>query len=74
MLTSQENDLLCRVEGAAPMGGLMRRHWIPVCLAEEVAEADGAPVHAKVLGEEDRLANARRVERGARRRIEEQPR
>jgi phthalate 4,5-dioxygenase len=52
MMTIQENDLLCRVEGAAPMGQLMRRHWIPVCLAEEVAEADGTPVHAKVLGED----------------------
>ena len=52
MLTPQENDLLCRVEGAAPMGQLMRRHWIPVCLAEEVAEADGTPVHAKILGED----------------------
>ena len=52
MLTSQENDLLCRVEGDAAMGRLMRRHWIPVCLAEEVAEADGTPVHAKILGED----------------------
>src|SRR5258706_482299 len=52
MLTPEENDLLCRVEGAAPMGSLMRRHWIPVCLAEEVAEADGTPVHAKILGED----------------------
>ena len=52
MLTSHENDLLCRVEGDAPMGSLMRRHWIPVCLAEEVAEADGTPVHAKILGED----------------------
>ena len=52
MLTSQENDLLCRVEGDASMGQLMRRHWIPVCLAEEVAEADGTPVHAKILGED----------------------
>ncbi len=52
MLTRQENDLLCRVENAAPMGELMRRHWIPVCLVEEVAEADGAPVHAKILGED----------------------
>jgi phthalate 4,5-dioxygenase len=52
MLTIQENDLLCRVEGAAPMGQLMRRHWIPVCLAEEVAEAGGTPVHAKILGED----------------------
>ena len=52
MLTPQENNLLCRVEGAAPMGQLMRRHWIPVCLSEEVAEADGTPVHAKILGED----------------------
>ena len=52
MLTPQDNDLLCRVEGAAPMGQLFRRHWIPVCLAEEVADADGTPVHAKVLGED----------------------
>jgi phthalate 4,5-dioxygenase oxygenase subunit len=52
MLTAQENDLLCRVEGAAPMGGLMRRHWIPVCLSEEVTESDGTPVHARVLGED----------------------
>ncbi len=52
MLTAEENDLLCRVEGDAPMGQLMRRHWTPVCLIEEVAEPDGAPVKAKVFGED----------------------
>jgi phthalate 4,5-dioxygenase oxygenase subunit len=52
MLTPQDNELLCRVEGAAPMGQLMRRHWTPVCLIEEVAEADGAPVRARVFGED----------------------
>ena len=51
MLTTEENDLLCRVEGDAPMGRLMRRHWTPVCLIEEVAEPDGAPVSARVFGE-----------------------
>lgn len=51
MLTREENDLLCRVEGDAPMGQLMRRHWTPVCLIEEVGEPDGDPVHARVLGE-----------------------
>ena len=39
MLTAEENDLLCRVEGDAPMGQLMRRHWMPACLIEEVAGA-----------------------------------
>lgn len=52
MLTPLENDLLCRVEGKAPMGGVMRGHWLPVCLAEEVAEPDGAPRHARLLGED----------------------
>ena len=52
MLSSDENDLLCRVEGDAPMGQLMRRHWTPVCLQEEVSEPDGAPVKARVFGED----------------------
>ena len=52
MLTSEENDLLCRVEGKAAMGQLMRRHWTPVCLIEEVSEPDGTPVKARVLGED----------------------
>ena len=52
MLSHEENDLLCRVEGDAPMGQLMRRHWTPVCLIEEVAEPDGAPVRARLFGED----------------------
>lgn len=52
MLTKEQNELLCRVEGAAPMGQLMRRHWLPVCLSEEVAEPDGTPVRARLLGED----------------------
>jgi phthalate 4,5-dioxygenase oxygenase subunit len=51
MMTPEENDLLCRVEGQAPMGQLMRRHWTPVCLLEEVSEPDGDPVQARVFGE-----------------------
>lgn len=50
MISHDDNQLLCRVEGDAPMGGLMRRHWLPVALVEEVAEPDGAPVEARVLG------------------------
>ena len=52
MLTKEQNELLCRVEGAAAMGRLMRSHWLPVCMAEEVAERDGAPVRARLLGED----------------------
>ena len=55
MLTHAENDLLCRVEGDAPMGQLMRRHWIPACLTK-VAERDGTPVRVRLLGEPGRLS------------------
>lgn len=51
-MTPEENELLCRVTGDAPMGQLMRRHWTPICLIEEVVEPDGTPVRAKVFGEE----------------------
>ncbi|HEY7238752.1 MAG TPA: Rieske 2Fe-2S domain-containing protein [Burkholderiales bacterium] len=51
-LSHEENELLCRVEGEAPMGGIMRRHWLPVCMSEEVAQRDGAPVRSRLLGED----------------------
>src|SRR4029078_13111173 len=50
-MTPEENDLLCRVEGNAPMGQIMRRHWIAACLSEEVAEPDGMPKRLRLLGE-----------------------
>jgi phthalate 4,5-dioxygenase oxygenase subunit len=34
------------------MGLLMRRHWIPACLSEEVAESDGTPIRVRLLGED----------------------
>ena len=52
MLTKEQNELLCRVEADAPMGQMMRRHWLPVCMSEEVPERDGAPVRARLLGED----------------------
>jgi phthalate 4,5-dioxygenase oxygenase subunit len=52
MLTREENDLLCRVEGDAPMGQIFRRHWMPACLSEEVLEPDCDPVKVRLLGED----------------------
>jgi phthalate 4,5-dioxygenase len=52
MISKEENDLLCRVEGLSPMGQLFRRHWQPVCLIEEVSEPDGNPVRARLFGED----------------------
>jgi phthalate 4,5-dioxygenase oxygenase subunit len=52
MLKAQDNDLLCRVQGEAPMGGIMRGVWLPACMSEEVAEPDGAPVKSRLVGED----------------------
>lgn len=52
MLTIEENELLTRVEGDAPMGQIFRRHWLPACMSEEVPEADGAPLKIRLLGED----------------------
>ena len=48
MLTREENELLCRVEGDAPMGQLMRRHWhAGVPRSRRCSEPDGSPVRAR---------------------------
>lgn len=50
MLTQEQNELLTRVEGDAPMGRMMRQTaWIP-CARSESLVADGAPQHVKLLG------------------------
>jgi phthalate 4,5-dioxygenase oxygenase subunit len=51
MLTPQENDILTRVTAGTEMGTLMRAHWTPVCLIEEVSEPDGTPLLVEALGE-----------------------
>ena len=51
MFTQEQNNILCRVEGDAPMGQLMRRHWLPACMSEEVAEPDCTPLKTRLLGE-----------------------
>src|SRR5258708_21806739 len=44
-------ETLVRTGPGTPMGNLMRRYWVPILLASEVAEPDGPPVRAQVLGE-----------------------
>jgi phthalate 4,5-dioxygenase oxygenase subunit len=52
MLSKEDNELLCRIEGDAPMGRMMRRYWIPACMSEEAAEPDGDPVRVRLFGED----------------------
>jgi len=51
MLTHEQNELATRTGPEAPLGELLRRYWIPILLAEELAENDGPPVRVKVLSE-----------------------
>ena len=43
MLTPEENELLTKVTDGAPMERIMRSHWVPICLTEELPENDGTP-------------------------------
>jgi phthalate 4,5-dioxygenase oxygenase subunit len=52
MMSAEDNHLMCRVVGTAPMGQIMRRHWLPALLTEEVPEPDGDPVRVRLLGED----------------------
>ena len=47
MVTREENALLTRVEGDAPMGRLMREHyWIPFALSSHLVHERGADAGA----------------------------
>jgi phthalate 4,5-dioxygenase len=50
MLTPHDNDLLCRIGPAAPMGRMMRRYWLPAILSAELASG-GAPKRVRLMGE-----------------------
>lgn len=50
MLSREENDLLTRVEGEAPMGQMIRSYWLPALLSSEL-EPGGAPRRLRLLGE-----------------------
>ena len=50
MLSREKNEVLCRVEGDAPMGKLMRNYWLPACASADLV-AGGAPRRVQLLGE-----------------------
>lgn len=51
MFTPEDNELLCRVEGDAAMGRLMRQHWVPACMSQELPVPGGDPIRVRLLGE-----------------------
>jgi phthalate 4,5-dioxygenase len=51
VVTPQENELLTRIEGDAPMGRLMRENsWLPFARSSDLVHGDG-PMPVRLLGE-----------------------
>lgn len=52
MLTTEENEVLCRVGPQTPMGTVLRRYWTPAFQLGDLPEPDCPPVRVTVLGED----------------------
>src|SRR4051794_5343957 len=52
MLSTEENEILCRVGPGTLMGNLLRRYWTPALLSAELPGADCPPLRVKLLGED----------------------
>jgi nitrite reductase/ring-hydroxylating ferredoxin subunit len=50
-MKKEMSEVLVRTGPGTPMGQLMRRYWVPVVLASEIAEPDCPPVRVQILGE-----------------------
>ena len=52
MLSSEDNELLCRVGRGTPMGDLLRHYWMPCLPAAELPTPDCPPKKVRLLGED----------------------
>ena len=50
MLDRETNELLCRVAPGTPMGGLLRRYWMPIAPKAEIDEKGKRQI--RLLGED----------------------
>lgn len=51
MLSSEDNELMCRVGQDTAMGQAIRRFWVPAIASYELPEPDCDPVHVELLGQ-----------------------
>src|SRR5580693_2356004 len=51
MLTTEENEVLCRVGPGTPMGTVLRRYWTPAFQLGDLPAPDCPPVRVTILGE-----------------------
>src|SRR3954462_4311053 len=52
MLSTQDNEYLCRIGPGTAMGNLFRQYWIPAVRSDELPSPDCPPLRIKLLGEE----------------------
>ena len=52
MLSREDNELLCRVGRATPMGALLRQYWLPFLPTSELSAPDAPPKKVRLLGED----------------------
>src|SRR5215211_4906340 len=52
MLSTQDNELLCRTGPGTAMGELFRRFWLPALLPSELPSPDCPPIRFRILGED----------------------
>src|ERR1051325_11301344 len=52
MLSTEENELICRVGPGTPMGELMRQYWVPALMSSELPAPDCAPVRVLLVNEQ----------------------
>ncbi|PYN96150.1 MAG: (2Fe-2S)-binding protein, partial [Candidatus Rokuibacteriota bacterium] len=51
MLSTEDNELLCRVGPGTATGNLLRQYWIPALMSSELPGPDCPPVRVRLLGE-----------------------
>jgi phenylpropionate dioxygenase-like ring-hydroxylating dioxygenase large terminal subunit len=51
MLSTEDNELLCRVGPGTPMGDLFRQYWLPAIRSDELPGPDSPPLRVMLLGE-----------------------
>jgi phthalate 4,5-dioxygenase len=51
MLSTKDNETLCRVSAGTAMGELFRNYWLPAVRSDELAAPDSPPIRIRLLGE-----------------------
>lgn len=52
VFTAEENEILTRTGPGTPMGELIRRHWIPAVISDELPRPDCTQQRLRILGED----------------------